>query len=174
MPPGAEIEDLLEPRSRVGELALVDEKPGVRAARGDLVGDRVEGQLAHLYLGAENEPQDEVGRREPTGNDDLELAQLIELETLPGDEQRSVAESERRAVGEQDVAVGNRRVGPERDRTHLERPSSAKAVERLDVGHYLLELEAAQIDASGLDSPEHEGVVGIRAVADTDGARTPR
>ena len=54
----------------VGELALVDDEPGVGAAGRHLVEDPVEGQLAVSEL-AEREPGGQEGRRHPAGDDDL-------------------------------------------------------------------------------------------------------
>ena len=85
--------------------------------------------------------------------------QLLELERLAGDDDRPVAEPHRGAVRQQQVAVGDVRVGAHRDRGHLEPSLGRPLVERLDVRDDLLELEPARVDAPGLDRPEHEGVV---------------
>src|SRR5437762_785880 len=44
------------------------------------------------------------------------------------------------------------------------------AVERLDVGELLHVAAIAGIDLPGRERPEHEGVVGVRAVREMDGA----
>ena len=102
------------------------------------------------------------------GIDDLELAQRVERQRLARDDDRAVAEAHRRAVREQQVAVGDVRVGAHRDRGHLEPALRRPLVERLDVRDDLLELEPARVDAAGLERPEHERVVRVCAVSDAD------
>jgi hypothetical protein len=59
-------------------------------------------------------------------------------------------------------------IGGGRDRGHLEVPGARAAVERLDVLDHVLDLETRGPDLAGGERVEHEGVVGIGAVADTD------
>ena len=149
----------------VGELALVDEEPGVRAARRDLVEDPVERQLAVR----------EVAEREPEGRNAVVIRpgtaisaprSCSKRERLARDEDRPVAGADPRAVRQQRVAVLHERIRVQRDRRHLEPALERPRVERLDVLQHLLELEAARVDAPGRERPEHERVVGIRAVAE--------
>ncbi len=147
--------------------------PARGAAGGDLLADLVEGKLPHGDPLAERETQHEVGGRQPPRDDDLESFQLFQGERLTRDHDRPVADSERGAVWEERVAVGDARVRPERERAHLEPALERPAVQGLDVRGDTLEGEPAGIDATGLDRPEHEGVVGVCAVADTDGQHLP-
>ena len=69
---------------------------------------------------------------------------------------------------EQDVLVLDERVRVEREGRHLEAPGERPQVERLDVLQDVLELEIAGVDLARGQRPEHERVVGIRAVAESD------
>ena len=60
------------------------------------------------------------------------------------------------------------RVRVQRDRRHLEPPLERPLVQRLDVAEHVLELEAARVDAILRQGPEHERVVGVGAMAETD------
>ena len=151
----------------VGELAFVDDEAGVGAARGDLVQDPVERQLAVREL-AEREPSGEEGGRHPPGHDDLCEAQLLEAERLARDEDGPVAGADAGAVRQQRVAVLHERVRVQRDRGHLETADERPLVQGLDVLQHLLELEAARVDRAGRDRPEHERVVGIGTVAEAN------
>ena len=158
----------MQARIAVGELPFVDHEPGVRTARGDLVEDQVERQLADTDVLAEREPQDEVRGRQPARDHDLELAQRREPERLARHHDRPVAQAERGAVGQQQVAIGDVRVRAHRDRADLEPAFGRPVVQRLDVRDDLLELEPAHVHSPGLDRPEHERIVGVRAVSDPD------
>src|SRR5438874_995295 len=74
-PPLAEVDDLLEPRIGVGQLALVDQQPRVGPAGDDLVHDPVERHLA-VAEAADAHPQDEEGRRQLARHGDLDIAQV--------------------------------------------------------------------------------------------------
>ena len=119
-------------------------------------------------LAAEHELQHEERGRQPPGDDDLRLAQLVERQPLLRDDDRAVAGADRRAVREQRVALVHERVGRERHRRHLEPPVERPLVQRLDVLDHGLELEALRVDRSRREPPEHERIVWIGAEADAD------
>ena len=56
----------------------------------------------------------------------------------------------------------------QRQRGHLEPALERPLVQRLDVREHVLELEAARVDPSRGEAPEHERVVGIRAMPEAD------
>ena len=76
-------------------------------------------------------------------------------------------------MGEQLVALADVREGVRGDGSDLEPTLERPLVERLDVAEHVLELESARVDPALGESPEHERVVGIGAVAQADqhGAR---
>src|SRR5207247_8994570 len=76
-PPLAEVEELDEPEVRERELTLVDEKPGVCALRGDLVGDLLERKLAERKI-AEHQSKNEKCRRQRSRDDDLGRPELVQ------------------------------------------------------------------------------------------------
>ena len=84
------------------------------------------------------------------------------------DDDGSVPRAHARAVRQQDVPVLHERVGRERDRRHIEARLQRPLVQRLDVLGDELELESAVVDRALREGPEHERVVGVRAVADAD------
>ena len=157
----------LQPRRGIGQLALVDEQPGLGLARGDLVHDLVERHLARGKV-TDRKPQREERGRHAARNGDLDPPQVVVGQRLARDDDRPVAGAHARAVREQDVAILDERVRVQRDRRHLEPALERPLVQRLDVLQDVLELEAARIDLARGEAPEHEGVVGIRAVAEPD------
>ena len=56
----------------------------------------------------------------------------------------------------------------EADGGELQLPSQRPAIERLDVGQLMLEAVLARVDFVAGQGVEHEGVVGVGAVADAD------
>ena len=167
---------LCRPDARVGELALVDDQ--ARPRRGRRRPRRGSGRTAARGRArslAEREPEREVGGREPARDDDLDARGAPSRSSgSRGDDDRAVADAHRGAVRQQHVAVGDARVGAHRDRRHLEPALDRPLVQRLDVRDDLLELEPARVDASRLDRPEHERVVGVCAVSDANPHDAPR
>jgi hypothetical protein len=145
----------------------VDEQARGRGARRHLVEDPVEGHLAVAEV-AEVHAQDEEGRRHPAGDSDLDVAQLLPRERLLRHDDRAVAGAHARAVRQQDVLVLDERVRVERQRRDLEPSVERPEVQRLDVLQDVLELEVAGVDLPRRERPEHERVVGIRAVSEPD------
>src|SRR5262249_33724903 len=147
--------------------ALVDQQPGVRAPRLDLVDDLVErhGPVAEL---AEAHAKDEERGRQLAWDRDLDVLRVGRRELLPRDEDRAVAPAHRRAVRQQYVLLLHERVRGKRDGGDLELPVERPGVQRLDVLEDVLELEAARVGLAGGETPEHERVVWVRTVAETD------
>ena len=108
------------------------------------------------------------------GHGDLDAAQVILGHRLARDDDRPVARAHARTVREQQVLVLDERIRVERDRRHLEPAFERPLVQRLDVAQDVLELEAARIDLALGEGPEHERVVGIRAVPEPDLHLSPR
>ena len=146
----------------------MDEQAGTRGTRGDLRQDPVEGEDAAVELAAEDHLQHEERRGQLPWDDDLLRAQLVERQLLLRDHDRPVAGAHARAVREQEIAVLDERIRRERDRGHLEAALERPLVERLDVLAHRLEVEAARVDGARREAPEHEGVVGVRAEAETN------
>ena len=66
------------------------------------------------------------------------------------------------------VLVLHERIRRERHRRRLEPALERPLAQRLNVLQNVLELEAARVDRAGRERPEHEGVVGVGAVAEAD------
>jgi hypothetical protein len=137
----------------------------MRATRDDLVEHLVERHVPRVHLVAERELQHPARRRQRARRDDLHLAQV---ELVARDDNRAVALAEGRAVRQEDIAVGDRRIGAGGERRHLEPPLERPFVQRLDVGDDGLQIETALVDPIRLERPDHERVVGIRTVSDPD------
>jgi hypothetical protein len=84
------------------------------------------------------------------------------------DDDRAVAIAHARAVRQEDVPVGQMRVRIERHRRDLVRAVERGAVQRLDVRQHMFELEARRRHFAAREAEEHERIVGIRAVRDSD------
>ena len=146
----------------------MNQQPRVGAARANLVEDLVERQRAVPELLAEIEPQRQEGRRPCSGNDDLRVQQLVARQRARPHDDRSVAGAHRRAVRQDRVEVLHERIRRERHRCRLETPLERPLAERLDVIEDMLEFEAARVDRTRGERPEHEGVVGVRTMAEAD------
>ena len=166
-PPLAQVDDLLQALGLVRELALVDQQAGIGSAGLDLVEDLVERHRAIAEL-AHAHPQHEERGRQLARDGDLDIARVGEGHLLPRDHDRPVAGAHRGAVRQQHVALLHERIGGERDRGDLELAVDCPGVQRLDVAQDVLELEAPRIDLARGEAPEHERVVGVGAVAETD------
>ena len=166
-PPLAEVEHLVQADVGERQLALVDQQAVVGPAGRDLVRDLLERQLAVGKV-AEHEPERQECGRHRARHDDLLAAQVVDGRGLAADDDRAVAGADARAVGEQRVVLLHERVGGERDRGDLEARGARPLVERLDIRQNLLERESARIDEIRRQRPEHEGVIGIGAVADAN------
>jgi hypothetical protein len=166
-PPLAEIEHLDESVALERQLALVNEQPGERSTRRDLLRNLLERELAVLEV-AEHEAESEECSRESTGHHDLALDERLVREGAARDDDRPVAGADARAVRHQHVVVLHEGVGRKRERRHLEPPGACPLVERLDVRQNLLALEPAGVDAVRRERPEHERVVGVGTVTYAD------
>src|SRR5262249_9196740 len=81
---------------------------------------------------------------------------------------RPIAIAHARAVGQEDVAVGQMRVGVKRNRADLVRAFEGGTVQRLDVRQHVLEFVPVRRHGAARQAVEHERVVRIRAVRDVD------
>src|SRR5436190_5496623 len=166
-PPLAEVDDLAQPFRLVRELAFVNQQPRVGAPGLHLVEDLVERDLAETEV-AEEEPQDEERGGHAPRNRDLDRLQLLTLEWLTRHDDRPVSRAHARSVGEHCIVALNERIGMQRDRGRLEPSLERPVVQGLNVPQHVLELEPARVDPVRGKRPEHECVVGIRAVAESD------
>jgi hypothetical protein len=146
----------------------VDEQARVGSAGRHLAEDPVERERAIREAAAERHSEDEKCRREPSGDGDLDLTELVERQRLARDDDRAVPGTDRSAVRKQRVASLDERVRRERKRRHLELPVERPFVQHLDVLGEELEPEAARRELPGSERPDHEGVVRVRGMADPD------
>ena len=94
--------------------------------------------------------------------------ELLAVDGLAADQDRAVALPHRRAGIHHPVAVVDHGVGRRGHRRDLELAGARAAVERFDVLEHVLDLDAAGLHLARGEGVEHEGVVGIRAVADAN------
>ena len=167
-PPLAEIEHLDEPFVFVGQLTLVDQEP--RRGAPDLTSSRMRsnGNVAVRERSTERHTENEESGRQTTRHGDLDVSQLVKRQRSPGNDDRPVAGTDRRAVRQERVCLLHERVGREGQRGHLELPVERPLVQHLDVLRDELELETARIDTARDERPGHERVVGICRMTDAD------
>ena len=84
------------------------------------------------------------------------------------DEARAIAVADTRAMREQGVAIGEIRVGVQRDRGDLELAGQRAPIQRLDVGELVRVATATGVDLPARHCPEHEGIVGVGTVGDAN------
>src|SRR5579885_3421902 len=89
-PPFAEIDHAVESRFGIGELAFVDDEPGLVASFEDLRNDLIERNNFRLYFRCE-ELEDQVGGRERAGNRDFPRLDLLRRQFLVRDDHWAVA-----------------------------------------------------------------------------------
>ena len=98
---------------------------------------------------AESHAEDEERCRQPSGNCDLDTAQLVQQKLLTGNDDWPVARPERSAMGKERIAVLHERVRRKRQRSHLELALEGPLVQHLDVLRHELELEPPRVEPSG-------------------------
>ena len=157
----------------VGELSLVDDQAGIDGAAlvvagNDGVEDPVEGHDHAGKRAAQAHPQRQVGGRERAGDGDGPLGKLPEGALLACDDHRPVTIAHAGPAGAEHVAVGQIGIGVKAEGGQFQFAGHGAAVERLDIDHLVPEPIAARIDLVPRQGVEHEGVVGIGAVPDTD------
>ncbi len=167
-PPHAEIEQLVQARSGVGQLAFVDHQTRPRAPGHDLVEDLVERDVARSDAVSEREPEHPGRGCQRSRGDDLELAELVERELVARDDDGAVPVAERGAVRQEQVTVGDGGVRAGGEGGHFEPAGERPLVQGLDVRRDRFELQSARVDAAGAEGPDHERVVGIGAVSHMD------
>ena len=134
---------------------------------GDLLRDLLECQLPERKVAEDQSQRQERGRERPR-DDDLGLPELVAWNGLPRDDDRAVPRADARSMREECVVLLDERVRGQRDRRHFEPCRPRPLVQGLDVREHLLELEPLVVDEIRRQRPEHERVVGIRAVAEPD------
>src|SRR5262245_2758831 len=169
VPPLAEIDDLAQAVLGVRQLPFVDEQARVGLAVGDEPLDLIERHDDVLEIGLV-ESQREIGGRQRAGNRNP-LSLHLRGAVLAGHDDRAVVVAHARAVRQQRVLVRKVRVGVERHRGDLVLAVEGGAVQRLDVGEDLVDLDAAGVDGARRQTVEHERVVRVRAVRDGDSHR---
>jgi hypothetical protein len=87
---------------------------------------------------------------------------------LLGDEDGTIALAHRGAGIHHPVLLVHQDVGSRGHRRHVELAGPCPPVQGLDVFQHVLDLDPRRLHLSGGERVEHEGVVGIGAVADTD------
>ena len=167
LPPGAEIEHLLERVAAVGELALVDDQASVGAALLHLVQDAVEGDHVGVHLGSE-QLQGQERRGQGARHGDPQRFDALGGQRLAGHEQGAVAVADGAATGHERVLVRHVGVGVERDRGDLVFARHGLAVQGLDVGQDVADVEVAGRDLALGQAVEHERVVAVGAVGEGD------
>ena len=165
-PPFAEIDDFLQSLFGVCQLSLVNQQ-----ARRELAGmhpflNLIERDDDVLNRRVE-QPQRQKCRRQLAGDRDphtVERRRSIGLR----DDHRTVAVPHARSVRQQHVAIGEMRVGMERNRRNLVLAIECVTIERLDVREHVFQLEPLRGHTAGREAVEHERVIRIGAVSDAN------
>ena len=129
-------------------------RPGVHVAVAHRLLDLVE-RHDHVVDGRLVELQRQKRRRQLAGHGDAHALRA----TAPGGRvrarttDRAVVVAHARAVRQERVAVGEVRVGMERHRGDLVRAFERGAVQRLDVGEHLIDVDTARADTAPLARP---------------------
>ncbi len=137
-PPLARVDDQFQLLVGVGQLPFVDDQPGIDASPLVLSGrhgveNAVEGDDHVIEIGAQTEPQGEIGRGAQPRHGNRGPGQLIERHGPPGHDHRTVAVAHARAARTEDVAIAQVGVGMNAQGRQLQLAFEGPAVERLDV-----------------------------------------
>ena len=167
LPPLAEVHGAVEAGAPVRKLSLVNQQPGVHAPFLDRVHDLVERDHDLLEIRFVDFHH-QVRRRELAGYGDFLSAQIVPREFLTADDDRPVAVPEAPAARHQRVEPGEIRERMEGHCGHVPLALHRLAVQGLDVGEVMPELERRRSDLVPRQRVEHEGVVRVRTVRHRD------
>ena len=172
-PPLARVDDQLQVLLGVGELTFVDDQPGVDRLAFVLAGnhdvqDPIEGHDHLAELHAQAQPQGQIGGREHAGHGDRRLAIGLQRLLRPRHEHGAIAIAHARPAGAQHVAVGQMGIGVQAQGRQFQLAAECPAIERFDIDQFVPEEVRPGVDLAAGQGVEHEGVVGVGAMADTD------
>ena len=119
-------------------------------------------------IASQAQPQGQVGGGQRAGHGDRRRGQLGQRPRPAGDDHRAVAVAHARPARAEHVAVGQMGVGVQADGRQFQLAAEGPAVERLDIDQLVLEAVAAGVDLALGQGVEHEGVVGVGAMAHAD------
>ena len=165
-PPDAQVDEASKPLVTVGQLAFVDQQSRFHRTVDNRRLNLVEWQ--HTIRDAWMEQlQREIRRRQLARDGDGDSVERTRTVGLRHHD-RPVAVAHACAVRQQGVAVEEVRIGMERDRRHFVAPLEGRAVQALDVGQDLIDLEPGRGHRAAGEAVEHERVVRVRTVGDRD------
>ena len=98
----------------------------------------------------------------------LHVARGDATDRLAGHEDGAVSLAHGRTGIHHPVLLMHEDVGGGGDGRHLELAGASAPIQRFDVLQHVLDLDALGLHLARSERVEHEGVVGVRAVADTD------
>jgi hypothetical protein len=156
----------------MGQLPFVNQHAGVCPAGEHVVLDLVE-RHHHMFDRWLIEARGQKCGRELARDGDGpagERAAGIRGRGRTRDDARTVPVTDTGPVREQRVPIREVRIGVQRHRGDFELPAQRTLVQAFDVRQLVLVTPGARIDFPGGERPEHERVVGIRAVCDVDRA----
>ena len=155
---------LRRPFLLVGELAFVDQQPRLDLAVSHRLEDFVKRHHDVLHVGLV-QAQREKGGRQRAGNRHGDAVKRGGAR-LADHHHRPVVVAHAGAMRQQDVLVGQMRVGMKRHGRDLVLALEGRAIQRLDVRQHVHELEVAAGHLAAGQAVEHERVVGIGRMGD--------
>ena len=166
-PPLAQVDDLPQAVVGVRELPFVDQQAGVGLALQHEVLDLIERHDDVFEVGLV-EPQRRYAVVSVPGIAIVRPLTPRSRRPVACDDDRAVVVAHAGAVRQQRVLVGEVRVGVKRDRGDLVLAVERGAVQGLDVGEHLVDLDAAGVDGAARQAEEHERVVRVGTMRDGD------
>jgi hypothetical protein len=149
------------------DLPFVDQQAEVGLALEHGLRDLVEGHLDDGRI-ADVHAQEQRRRGVAARDRDDLVGDVLPVHGLAADQDGAIAFAHRRAWIHHAIPVVDHRVGRRRDCRHLELRGARAAIEGFDVLEHVLDFDVARLHLPRGEGVEHEGVVGVRAMADAD------
>jgi hypothetical protein len=167
LPPSAEVGDGVKVPVAVGQLSLVNHDSRLALSALDRLEDAIERNDFRPHLGIP-EPECQVCRGQTTGNGDRDTSEIVGSPGLPSDDHGTVSVPKARTGRHQHIAIGEISVTVKGQGGDLVSPLESCLIEGLDILQTVLDGESLGVEKPLGQGIEHEGIVGIRTVSNTD------
>src|SRR6185437_10319638 len=149
------------------QLALMNQQASLSLARADRFHNLIKRHDVVLEITqVEAERQKRAGHR--TRDRDALPSQPLVANLLTRDDHWAIVVAHTRAVGQYGVLVGDIGVGMDRNGGDFQTPFERPLIQRLDITQDMLEPQTFSIDMALRQTIEHERIIRVRAVAQTN------
>ena len=166
-PPLAHVENAVQALAVEGELAFVNDEPGLVLAVEHLGNDLVEGNDLGSDIGRE-QLERQVRRGHGARHGDFAARDFVQRNVARGHDHGPVTLADASAAGHDGVLVLDVRIGVKGDRRDVVEAVHGFAIQGLDIAKRVGKLHPRHANLVGRHAVKHEGVVGVGTVRDRD------